>query len=144
MNDTMTIGALARAAGVNVETVRYYQRRGLVPEPERPYGGVRRYDDRALARLHFIRSAQWLGFSLKEVEELLKLDDGTHCDEARALGESKLAEVRAKIRGLRQIEGTLDELVRACRGQYSVACPMIASLYRQAESPREEAVKRES
>ncbi|ROQ21418.1 MerR family mercuric resistance operon transcriptional regulator [Marinimicrobium koreense] len=126
----MTIGTLAKAAGVNVETIRYYQRCDLMPEPEKPYGGIRQYDERALSRLHFIRSAQWLGFSLKEVGELLRLDDGTHCDEARGLGESKLLEVRAKIRGLRQIEKVLDGMVRSCLSQSNITCPMIASLYR--------------
>lgn len=77
----MTIGTLAKMAGMHVETIRYYQRRGLMAVPEKPYGGIRRYNENALARLHFIRSAQWLGFSLDETSELLKLEDGTHCDE---------------------------------------------------------------
>ena len=75
---------------MGVETIRYYQRRGLVEEPEKPYGSIRHYDDEALARLQFIRTARWLGFSLDEIKELLRLQDGTHCDDVRALGEQKL------------------------------------------------------
>jgi MerR family mercuric resistance operon transcriptional regulator len=130
----MTIGVLAKAAGMGVETIRYYQRRGLVEEPEKPYGSIRHYDEEALARLHFIRTAQWLGFSLDEVGELLKLQDGTHCDEARVLGEQKLAKVREKISSLRRIERTLEGLVQACcTEQGDVKCPLITSLYKGVE-----------
>ncbi len=126
----MTIGTLAKAAGMGVETIRYYQRRGLVAEPDKPYGGIRRYDDQALARLRFIRTAQWLGFSLDEIGGLLTLQDGTHCDEARVLGEQKLLSVRQKISSLQGIERALDGLVRACGAQQGdVKCPLITSLY---------------
>lgn len=126
---SMTIGALAKAAGMGVETIRYYQRRGLVPEPDKPYGSIRHYDDQALARLHFIRTAQWLGFSLDEIGELLTLQDGAHCDEARVLGEQKLTSVRQKIQSLKGIEQALDSLVQACSTQRgNVECPMITSL----------------
>ena len=126
---SMTIGTLARAAGMGVETIRYYQRRGLVAEPEKPYGSIRHYDDQALGRLHFIRTAQWLGFSLDEIAELLTLQDGTHCDEARVLGEQKLTSVRQKIRSLQGIEKALDGLVQECSAQrMNVKCPLITSL----------------
>ena len=82
-----TIGALAETAGVNVETIRFYQRKGLMPEPEKPYGSIRRYGAAELARVRFIKSAQRLGFSLEEVGELLKLEDGARCSEARQLAE---------------------------------------------------------
>ena len=124
-----TIGGLANAAGVNVETIRFYQRKGLMPEPKRLYGSIRRYGASALARLRFIRSAQRLGFSLDEVGELLRLEDGTHCDEARTLAEHKLIDVRAKLSDLQRIESVLAAMVDRCaasRGE--VACPMIASL----------------
>jgi len=131
---SMTIGVLAKAAGMGVETIRYYQRRGLVEEPEKPYGSIRHYDDGTLARLHFIRTAQWLGFSLDEVRGLLKLQDGTHCDEARVLGEQKLDKVREKISSLRRIERTLEGLVQACcTEQGDVKCPLITSLYKGVE-----------
>ncbi|MBQ0834699.1 MerR family DNA-binding protein [Marinobacter sp.] len=127
---TMTIGVLAKAAGIGVETIRYYQRRGLVAEPDKPYGSIRHYDDQALARLHFIRTAQWLGFSLDEIAELLTLQDGTHCDEARVLGEQKLASVREKISSLQRIERALDGLVQECCAQQSdVKCSLITSLF---------------
>ena len=131
---SMTIGALAKAANIGVETIRYYQRRGLVEEPEKPYGSIRHYDGEALARLQFIRTAQWLGFSLDEIGGLLTLQDGTHCDEARVLGGQKLAKVREKISSLRRIERTLEGLVQACcTEQGDVKCPLITSLYKGVE-----------
>ncbi|EAZ97517.1 Hg(II)-responsive transcriptional regulator [Marinobacter sp. ELB17] len=127
---SMTIGVLAKASSMGVETIRYYQRRGLVAEPEKPYGSIRHYDEQALARLHFIRTAQWLGFSLDEIGELLKLEDGAHCDEARALGEQKLTSVRQKILSLQRIERALEELVQECCAQQgNVNCPLLASLH---------------
>ena len=83
--DTLSIGAFAEAAGVNVETIRFYQRKGLLLEPEKPYGSIRRYGGTDVARVRFVKSAQRMGFSLDEVAGLLMLDDGTHCDEAREL-----------------------------------------------------------
>ena len=131
---SMTIGALAKAANIGVETIRYYQRRGLVAEPDKPYGSIRHYDDQALARLQFIRTAQWLGFRLDEIGGLLTLQDGTHCDEARVLGGQKLAKVREKISSLRRIERTLEGLVQACcTEQGDVKCPLITSLYKGVE-----------
>ena len=124
-----TIGALAEAAGVNVETIRFYQRKGLMPEPEKPYGSIRRYGAADLARVRFIKSAQRLGFSLEEVGELLKLEDGARCSEARQLAEQKLVAVRQKLSDLQRIESVLAGLVARCsavRGR--VSCPLIASL----------------
>jgi MerR family transcriptional regulator, mercuric resistance operon regulatory protein len=126
-----TIGQLARDAGVNVETVRFYQRRGLLSEPDRPAGGIRRYSSVDTERIRFIKAAQRLGFSLDDVEELLRLEDGTHCSQASQLAERKLAEIRSKIDGLRSIESALDEMVgrsRATGGK--VSCPLIASVHR--------------
>lgn len=93
----LTIGALAQAAGVHVETVRFYQRRGLLPLPKRAYGSIRRYGHDALMRLRFIKSAQRLGFSLDEVAGLLRLEDGDHCDEVREQAEHRLADVRSRL-----------------------------------------------
>ena len=124
-----TIGALAETAGVNVETIRFYQRKGLMPEPEKPYGSIRRYGAAELARVRFIKSAQRLGFSLEEVGELLKLEDGARCSEARQLAEQKLVDVRQKLSELQRIESVLAGLVARCsavRGR--VNCPLIASL----------------
>lgn len=127
--EAMTIGGLANTVGVNVETIRFYQRKGLLPEPVRPYGGIRRYDKSDLARVRFIKSAQRLGFSLEEIGELLKLEDGTYCDEARKLAEHKLADARRKLADLQRIETALAALVAQCdavSGQ--VKCPLITSL----------------
>lgn len=128
-NTGITIGALADTAGVNVETIRFYQRKRLMPEPEKPYGSIRRYGDAELARVRFIKSAQRLGFSLEEVGDLLKLEDGTRCGEARQLAEHKLADVRQKLTDLQRIESVLAALIARCsavRGR--VNCPLIASL----------------
>ncbi len=125
----ITIGGLADTAGVNVETIRFYQRKGLMPEPEKPYGSIRRYRAAELARVRFIKSAQRLGFSLEEIGELLKLEDGTHCDEARLLAEHKLVDVRQKLADLQRIESVLAALVaRCCAVSGRVNCPLIASL----------------
>ena len=132
----ITIGALAEKAGVGVETVRFYQRRGLLRAPQRAHGRIRRYGPNDVERLNFIRSAKELGFSLDEIAELLRLDDGTDCDEARSLGEQKLADVRQKILALKRIERALSQLVRECRKQEGgIHCPLIVSLReRSAES----------
>lgn len=122
----MTIGTLARNAGVNVETVRYYQRRGLLAEPARPLRGVRRYGEDALRRLGFIHQCQTLGFSLDEVGELLSLDDGCHCAEASALAAHKLEDVRARLARLCRIERALAGLVSQCRrSRGRMRCPLI-------------------
>ncbi len=127
--ENLSIGSFAKAAGVNVETVRFYQRKGLLPQPEKPYGGIRRYGEAEVARLRFIRAAQRLGFSLDEIAELLRLDDGTHCEEASRLAERKLRDVRDKLAGLVRMEAVLSELVGACHGSRDgVSCPLIASL----------------
>ena len=126
---SLTIGALAEAAGVNVETIRFYQRKGLMQEPARPLGGIRRYGGSDLARVRFIKSAQRLGFSLDEVADLLKLEDGSHCTEAREQGERKLMDVRARLADLRRIEAVLQGLVdRCCAASGQVRCPMIDAL----------------
>ena len=132
-NNGITIGALADLASVNVETIRFYQRKGLMPEPEKPHGGIRRYGDAELARVRFIKAAQRLGFSLDEVADLLRLEDGTRCGEARQLAEHKLADVRQKLSDLQRIESVLTALVARCsavRGR--VNCPLIASLQETA------------
>lgn len=134
MSDTMnslTIGGLAKAANVSVETIRYYQRRGLIPEPQRPSGGIRRYGATETDRLMFVKTAQQLGFSLNEIGDLLRLDDGAHCEEASALAERKLDDVREKIDKLKQIEAVLSDLVDQCCAQEgNISCPLIASLHK--------------
>ena len=127
--ENLTIGAFARAAGVNVETIRFYQRKGLLPEPDKPYGSIRRYGEADVTRVRFVKSAQRLGFSLDEIEELVRLDDGSHCEEASSLAEHKLKDVREKMADLARMESVLSELVSACHlRQGNVSCPLIASL----------------
>jgi MerR family mercuric resistance operon transcriptional regulator len=127
--ENLTIGVFAKAAGVNVETIRFYQRKGLLPEPDRPYGSIRRYGEVDVTRVRFVKSAQRLGFSLDEIAELLRLDDGTHCEEASSLAEHRLKDVREKMVNLARMETVLSELVCACHSrQGSFSCPLIASL----------------
>lgn len=125
----LTIGAFARAAGVHVETIRYYQRKGLLPEPDKPGGGIRRYGRADVARVRFIKSAQRLGFSLDEVMGLLTLQDGTDCGAARRLAEHKLADVRGRLAELHRIETALATMVDdCCAARGLVSCPVIAAL----------------
>ncbi len=127
--DNLTIGGLAKEAGVSVETIRFYQRRDLLPEPDRPLGSIRRYNMTDITRIIFIKSAQRLGFSLNEVAGLLKLADGGQCDEAKELAEHKLTDVQSRIADLRRIELALQELISRCRtGRSEVKCPLISSL----------------
>ncbi|MGB6486273.1 MAG: Hg(II)-responsive transcriptional regulator [Steroidobacteraceae bacterium] len=129
MAERCTIGALARQAGVNVETIRYYQRRGLVPEPAKPLGGIRHYAPEHVQRLRFIKRAQQLGFSLEEVGDLLSLEDGLHCREVEEIAGQKLATVRQRIAQLKTIESALATLVRRCSSNKGrVRCPLIAAL----------------
>ncbi|MEO6986108.1 MAG: Hg(II)-responsive transcriptional regulator [Paralcaligenes sp.] len=125
----LTIGVFAKEAGVNVETIRFYQRKGLLPEPNKPYGSIRRYGETDVMRVRFVKSAQRLGFSLDEISDLLSLEDGTHCEQASSLAERKLKDVREKLADLTRIEATLSELVCACHAiGGNVSCPLIASL----------------
>ncbi len=131
---TVTIGRLARAAGVNVETVRYYQRLGLVDEPPKPESGFRHYPADTLDRIVFIKRAQQLGFRLEEIRELLELGDG-HCANVRAKAEQKRRQIEAQIRDLRAMGATLDELIAACRaGRGDARCPIVATLARRPSS----------
>ena len=127
---TLTIGAFAKAAGVNVETIRFYQRKGLLPEPDRPAGSIRRYGPADVARVRFVKTAQRLGFNLDEVGQLLQLEDGTHCSEAAELAALRLIDVRAKLGDLARIEAVLSKLVNQCHAQRgNVSCTLIDSLH---------------
>jgi Hg(II)-responsive transcriptional regulator len=128
---TMTSGKLARAAGVKVETLRYYERMGLLPEPARRPSGYRQYTAEDLAAVRFIKRAQGLGFSLREIADLLALrvDAETSCAEVRERAEAKLADVEAKIADLDRIRGALARLVQACTGAGpSGHCPILDAL----------------
>ena len=130
----LTIGAFAKAAGVNVETIRFYQRKSLLSQSDKPSGSIRRYGEAGVTRVRFVKSAQRLGFSLDEIAELLQLEDDTHCEEARRLAEHKLMDVREKLADLVRMESVLSELVRACFAQKgNVSCPLIATLQAEKE-----------
>lgn len=128
----MTIGTLARDGGVGVETVRYYQRRGLLQTPDRTGGdgfggGVRRYGDDDLRRLRFIRSAQGAGFTLDQIGELLSLDAGQDRARARDLAREQLAALDARIADLQSARTALQRLAAACGASASGPCPIIAA-----------------
>lgn len=128
-SEPLTIGSFAKAAGVNLETIRFYQRKGLLPEPDKPYGSIRRYGGVDVARVKFIKSAQRLGFSLDEIAQLLTLEDGTHCSEAAEFAARHLVDVRARLKDLKRMETVLSRLVAQCDLHHgTIACPLIASL----------------
>ncbi|MGR9045120.1 MAG: Hg(II)-responsive transcriptional regulator [Gammaproteobacteria bacterium] len=126
---SFTIGTLAKKAGVNVETIRFYQRRGLLVEPVKPFKGIRHYTEQDAQRVRFIKQGQKLGFSLDEILELLRLEDGQHCREAKDIAQQKLVSIRERIEGLRTMEKALSGLVESCaRNSDSVSCPIIQAL----------------
>jgi len=129
MDEELSIGSLAKAADVNVETIRYYQRRGLVDEPSKPLGGHRRYAASAATRVRFIKRAQQLGFTLEEIRDLLLLDDGQSCREARLLAERKLKLIETRISDLTRMRRSLRGLIAQCiEGKRPRSCPIIATL----------------
>ena len=127
-----TIGRLAREGGVGVETVRYYQRRGLLDTPERAdlYGGVRRYGEADLRRLRFIRSAQAAGFTLEQIAELLALDATDDRARARELARARIAELDARIAEMTAARDSLRKLARECGGGTAGPCPILAAFDR--------------
>lgn len=138
--DNITIGRVAKEAGVHKETIRYYQSLGLVAEPERRAGSVRRYGTATVARLHFIKRAQQLGFTLEEVKKLLLLEDGQNCAETRKLAEQKLTLIKERITDLNRMRRLLEGLIGECeRGKRPRACPIIATL---SNAPRAATFKR--
>ena len=124
----MTIGRLAKAAGVNVETVRYYQRRGLISEPRKPPGGHRRYPDDALRRIGFIRRAQQLGFTLEEIGVLLDQADGPAGKEVRQVAEKRLEVTESRLEELGRMRDGLAKLIAECRHSRS-SSPLIDYLF---------------
>lgn len=131
---SFTIGALAKQAGVNVETIRFYQRRGLLEEPVKPLKGIRHYAEQDVKRVRFIKEGQKLGFSLDEIAELLTLEEGRHCREAREIALKKLVLIHDRIQGLRTMEAALSNLVESCVSNVdSVSCPLIQSLLKTSD-----------
>lgn len=125
----LTIGRVAEAAGVNVETIRFYQRRKLLDEPIKPLGGVRRYSGEIVSRVRFIKRAQQLGFTLDEVQNLLTLEDGQSCKKTHDLAVKKLALVETRIADLNRMRRMLKTLIGQCEtGSGKIACPIISTL----------------
>ncbi len=132
--DILSIGQVARRAGVGVETVRFYEREGLLEEPPRRASGYRQYSEQVVKRLHFIKHAQKLGFSLKEITELLllRVDGQTSCEEVKGRTEAKIAEVERKLIELQRMRQALLQVATLCTGQGPAsACPMLDALEQQ-------------
>jgi MerR family mercuric resistance operon transcriptional regulator len=125
----VTIGRLARAAGVGIETIRYYQRRNLLPVPDPEHSAFRRYPLNLVERIHFIKRAQELGFSLDEVSTLLELEEGKNRKAIRSVATERLEQIQAKISDLKRMEGALRHLIHECEvtGR-AKPCPIIATL----------------
>lgn len=130
----LTIGEVAKAADVGIETVRFYEREGLIVEPPRRQSGYRQYPPDTVRRLRFIRRAKDLGFTLKEIRELLDLRVAPQrsCVDVRALAKAKMADIEAKMLDLARIQAALTELVRTCRGKGPTSeCPILDALDEQ-------------
>jgi MerR family mercuric resistance operon transcriptional regulator len=130
----LTIGRLAKAAGMNVETIRYYQRRGLIDEPRKPLGGHRRYPAQVVRQLAFIRRAQQLGFSLEEVKSLLAHADGNHAAVTRDIAERKLAVLNTRAEELARMQKALSKLIEASRRARSGNDPFVEALFAEDEA----------
>ena len=135
----MTIGQLAAEAGVNVETVRFYERKGLIAQPSRPQAGYRRYDPQTGRRIRFIREAQELGFSLTEIRQLLALrvDPRTSCVEVKSAAEAKIGSIDEKIEALKTMRKALVVITDTCSGEGpTTECPILDALDRAATKKR--------
>src|SRR5438105_1942923 len=131
MMKSLRIGQVARQAGVGVETVRFYERQGLLDKPARKDSGYREYGDDVVSRLRFIRRAKELGFSLKEIAELiaLRFDPDTTCALVKQRAESKVADIEAKMRDLQRMKRALAQLAASCRGSGPVReCSILEAL----------------
>lgn len=129
--DKMTRGELSRRTGCHPETIRYYEKIGLLPDPARSAGGYRQYEDAHERRLGFVMRGRELGFTMDDIRNLLDLVDrrAVSCAEVEKLARAHLQSVREKIRTLKQMETLLDETVRACSGQDVPDCPLIDTLF---------------
>jgi MerR family mercuric resistance operon transcriptional regulator len=124
---SFTIGGLAKLANVNIETIRFYQRKGLLIQPIKPLTGYRKYDEQALSRIRFVKRAQEVGFTLSEIQSLLDIESN-NCNEVQHLAMEKLALTRQKIADLQRLENTLQNLVEQCEiTQNKTHCPIVDS-----------------
>jgi len=127
----LTIGQLAASVGINVETIRYYQRIGLINEPKKPEHGFRKYTKQNVERIMFIKRAQKLGFNLKEIADLLALGDG-HCRDVRISAEKKREKIQQQIQDLQALQDTLTQLINTCHsGKENQKCPIVETLLAQ-------------
>ncbi len=129
--ECLTIGKLAKKAQVNIETIRYYERRGLISRPPRPPSGYRQYPDETFKRIDFIKRAKELGFSLKEIGDLLSLrvDPTTSCSDIKIRTETKIEDIEEKIKTLQKMKYALVDVSRACSGRGPVSeCPILEAL----------------
>lgn len=136
--DRLLIGQVAERAGVNVQTLRYYERIGLLKDPRRSPSGYRLYRPETVRVIRFIKRAQNLGFSLEEIEHLLELRDDriSSCEEVRDLAEAKMRDVDRRIRDLSALRGALETLVRSCeRGDERRDCPILEAIEEDANGP---------
>lgn len=127
----LTIGQLAKRSHVNVETIRYYERRGLLPIPSRRQSGYRQFSQDTSVRIRFIKRAQELGFTLKEISELLSMRVNPHttCADIKVRAEMKITEIEEKIRDLERMKKALIKLKAACRGRGPTGeCPILEAL----------------
>jgi len=127
----LTIGKLAKKAQVNTETIRYYERRGLISRPPRPLSGYRQYPDETFKRIDFIKRAKELGFSLKEIGDLLSLrvDPTTSCSDIKIRTETKIEAIEEKIKTLKKMKNALVDVSRACSGRGPISeCPILEAL----------------
>ena len=124
----LTIPGVAREAGIGVETVRYYERRGLIRQPEKRSGAYRRYGSEHLQRIRFVKRAQELGFTLEEIEALLGLQDGANRAQVRRVASARREQIRAKMADLRRIDRVLTHLLAECEAGKTPHCPIIESL----------------
>lgn len=131
MRGGLGIGMLSKQTGCKVETIRYYERERLMPDPPRTDGGHRVYAQEHLKRLRFIRRSRELGFTLDEVRDLLQIVDGDHytCAEVNALTLDHLADVRGKLADLKKLETVLKELAAQCSGDEAPYCPVVEALF---------------
>jgi MerR family mercuric resistance operon transcriptional regulator len=132
----LTIGETARRSGCNIETVRYYERTGLMPKPPRSEGGHRLYGDDAVSRLAFIRRARELGFAIKDIRALLGLVDrrAANCGQVKRIAEKQLDAIQARIGDLRRLERDLEGMISLCSGRRIPDCPVIDSLFDRARA----------
>jgi MerR family mercuric resistance operon transcriptional regulator len=124
---SFTIGVLAKLANVNIETIRFYERKGILLQPLKPSSGYRKYNDQALSRILFVKRAQEVGFTLNEIHNLLEIES-TNCKEIQKIAEEKLLLTRQKIVDLQRLENTLQNLVSQCgTTQNNTHCPIVDS-----------------